>query len=222
MRTPQASEWTGKFGREYTRRNSLTLAELDSLYEKNYGVTRSQLNERFLSGVPLSARILEVGCNIGNQLLLLNKMGYSELYGIELQHDALIRARGQVENVHLVEASALEIPFADGYFNVIFTSGVLIHIAPPELPFAMSEIHRCTGDYIWGLEYYAPETVEVQYRNQDQLLWKMDYTKLYLKRFGDLELARCERLPYLEGDNEDCMFLLRKKLEKRTGTSASP
>ncbi len=220
MRTLQVGEWRGTFGREYTTRNSLTLAELDGLYEKNYGVTRSQLNERFLNVVPLSARILEVGCNIGNQLLLLNEMGYSELYGIELQHDALIRARGQVENARLVEASALEIPFADGYFDVIFTSGVLIHIAPPELLSAMSEIHRCTRDYIWGLEYYAPETAEVQYRGQDHLLWKMDYAKLYLDRFGDLELSRCERLCYLDDDNEDRMFLLRKKRENRISTSS--
>jgi pseudaminic acid biosynthesis-associated methylase len=217
MRTPQAKEWTGKFGREYTTRNSLTLPELDSLYERNYGVTRSELNHRFLNGIPLNARILEVGCNIGNQLLLLNKMGYSDLFGIELQHDALIVARGQHQNVHLVEASALEIPFADGSFDVIFTSGVLIHIAPPHLLAAMAEIHRCTRDYIWGLEYYAPESAKVQYRGQDDLLWKMDYKKLYLERFADLELSRCERLSYREDDNEDRMFLLRKKREDMAG-----
>ncbi len=217
MRNTQAKEWTGRFGREYTTRNSLTLAELDSLYERNYGVTRSQLNHRFLNGIPLNARILEVGCNIGNQLLLLNKMGYSDLFGIELQHDALIVARGQLKNVHLVEASALEIPFADDSFDVIFTSGVLIHIAPPDLLAAMAEIHRCTRDYIWGLEYYASESAKVQYRGQNDLLWKMDYKKLYLERFADLELSRCERLSYLADDNEDRMFLLRKKREDMAG-----
>ncbi len=210
MRTPQASEWMGKFGREYTKRNSLTLPEVDTLYEKNYGVTRRELNRRFLNGVPPNARILEVGCNIGNQLLLLKKMGYSELFGIELQHDALLQAREQLESVYLVEASALEIPFVDHYFDVVFTSGVLIHIAPPDLPAAMAEIHRCTRGYIWGLEYYAPESASVQYRGHDDLLWKMDYQTLYLERFADLEVSRCERLRYLDGDNEDRMFLLRK------------
>lgn len=221
MRTHQVSKWTGKFGREYTRRNSLTLPELDILYEKNYGVTRSQLNQRFLNDVPTNARILEVGCNIGNQLLLLKKMGYSELFGIELQHDALIRARGQLENVRLIEASALEIPFVDGYFDVILTSGVLIHIAPPDVPSVMSEIHRCTGNYIWGMEYYASEMAEVKYRGHNDLLWKMDYAKLYLERFADLELSRCERLHYVGGNNEDRMFLLRKKRENKTATIAS-
>jgi pseudaminic acid biosynthesis-associated methylase len=213
VKTSQMSQWADQFGREYTDRNSLTLQDLNALYEKNYGVTRRQLNENFLASIPFSSRILEVGCNIGNQLLLLSEMGYSHLYGIELQHYALIRARRQLGNVHLIEASALEIPFEDGYFDVVFTSGVLIHISPPDLLQAMTEIHRCTRNYIWGFEYYAPETVAVRYRGHDSLLWKMDYAKLYLERFIDLERSRCQRLPYLDNHNEDCMFLLRKKVD---------
>jgi pseudaminic acid biosynthesis-associated methylase len=205
------SVWADQFGREYTDRNSLSLAELDALYERNYGVTRRHLNEGFLNGVPLAARILEVGCNAGNQLSLLNQMGYSNLYGIELQHYALLRARRNLTNIHLIEASALEIPFADNSFDVVFTSGVLIHIAPSDLPRVMGEIHRCTRDYIWGLEYYATETSEVHYRGHDSLLWKMDYAKLFLERFPDLELSRCERLRYLDSDKEDSIFLLQKK-----------
>jgi len=209
------SIWAEQFGRDYTDRNSLSLHELDALYKTNYGVTRRQLNENFLKDIPFAARILEVGCNIGNQLLLLQRMGYSQLYGIELQHYALLRARLRLMNVHLIEASALEIPFADNSFDVVFTSGVLIHIAPPELSQAMAEIRRCTRKYIWGLEYYASETSEVNYRGHDSLLWKMDYANLYLERFTDLELSRCDRLSYMDSDKEDCMFLLRKKEERR-------
>jgi pseudaminic acid biosynthesis-associated methylase len=211
VKTSQMSRWSAEFGRRYTDRNSLTPEGLDALYTKNYGVTRQHLNERFLDNLPREARVLEVGCNIGSQLLVLDKMGYSNLYGIELQHYALVRARGQLRSARLIEASALEIPFQDGYFDLIFTSGVLIHISPSDLSLAMSEIHRCTRNYIWGLEYYAPETKEVHYRGHNGLLWKMDYAKLYLERFSDLELSRCERLHYPDSDNEDCMFLLRKK-----------
>jgi len=48
MNTPQMSRWNDRFGRDYTDRNSLTLSELDVLYHRNYGVTRRELNERFL------------------------------------------------------------------------------------------------------------------------------------------------------------------------------
>ena len=211
VKTSQMSVWAEQFGRDYTDRNSLSLQELDALYEKNYGVTRRQLNESFLKDIPSAARILEVGCNIGNQLLLLDDMGYSQLHGIELQHYALTRARLRLTNVRLIEASALEIPFADNSFDLVFTSGVLIHIAPQDLPRAMAEIYRCTRDYIWGLEYYAAETLEVHYRGHDSLLWKTDYVRLYRERFADLELSRCDRLPYPNGDKEDSMFLFQKK-----------
>jgi pseudaminic acid biosynthesis-associated methylase len=209
------SAWDDRFGRQYTDRNSLTLEELDALYTKIYGVSRRHLNQRFLSGIPFAARILEVGCNIGNQLLLLRNMGYSDLHGIELQHYALIRARRQLENVSLIEASALEIPFANNSFDMVFTSGVLIHIAPANLRQVITEIHRCARSYIWGTEYYAPELEEVRYRGHDSLLWKMDYAKFYVEHCTDLELLRCERLRYQDGPNEDSMFLLRKNEGRR-------
>jgi pseudaminic acid biosynthesis-associated methylase len=210
MDTPQIAEWVNQFGREYTDRNVLTQSELDALYEKNYGFTRRKLNEPFLAGVSKDARILEVGCNVGNQLTVLREMGYRELYGIEIQKYALEQARNKLPEVHFAEASAFEIPYPDNYFDVVFTSGVLIHIAPDDLPRALDEIHRCASQYIWGFEYYSPQTVEVKYRGNEGLLWKMDYAKFYLDRFSDLSLVRREDVSYLENSNVDSMFLLHK------------
>ncbi|MFZ3277307.1 MAG: hypothetical protein WA182_10430, partial [Candidatus Sulfotelmatobacter sp.] len=64
---------------------------------------------------------------------------------------------------------------------------------------------------IWGLEYYASEVTEVNYRGHDNLLWKMDYGKLYLDRFADLTLDQEQRLPYFNSTNVDTMYLLRRK-----------
>ena len=43
----------------------------------------SELNQRFLADIPRNARILEVGCNEGNQLCALQEMGFQNLYWIE-------------------------------------------------------------------------------------------------------------------------------------------
>jgi pseudaminic acid biosynthesis-associated methylase len=212
MNTPQIVEWVNQFGREYTDRNVLSESELDALYEKNYGINRRQLNQPFLSGIPADCRILEVGCNVGNQLTVLREMGYQELYGSEIQKYALEQARRKLPDVHFTEASAFEIPYPGNYFDVVFTSGVLIHIAPNDLPRAVDEIHRCAKQYVWGFEYYSPQAVEVQYRGNQGLLWKMDYAQFYLDRFADLSLVRREELPYLENSNVDSMFLLRKTI----------
>jgi len=215
MKTPQIKQWTGEFGRSYTDRNTLAPDALNALYLQNYGISRTAINARFLAGIPPHARILEVGCNMGNQLLLLQEMGFDNLHGVEIQTYAIEQARSRLKNARVSEASAFEIPYPDAYFDLIFTSGVLIHIAPTDLPRALAEIIRCSRAYIWGLEYFASEPTEVQYRGHDQLLWKMDYLKLYLEQGADLELVRAEKLPYLQNSNVDCVFLLKKEHEKR-------
>jgi pseudaminic acid biosynthesis-associated methylase len=209
--TPQTTVWKSDFGREYTDRNTLDSEALDELYRKSYGVVRREINEISLGDIAKDDSFLEVGCNTGNQLLLLQQMGYSHLSGVELQPYALEIARRRLPGVSLKLGSALALPHADSSFDVVFTSGVLIHIPPHDLPSALDEIHRCSRTYIWGMEYYAPEVTEVTYRSHSGLLWKMDYARGYLERFPDLELVREQRLPYRENANVDTVFLLRKK-----------
>jgi pseudaminic acid biosynthesis-associated methylase len=208
--TSQLQEWRGEFGRAYTDRNSLTPEQVDDLWRRNYGVTRTQINQRFLLDIPRDALILEVGCNLGNQLLLLQQLGFQNLHGIEVQSYALEQARARARRLNLIQASALDIPYKDGSFDLVFTSGVLIHIAPHDLPLAMTEIHRCTRSFIMGAEYFAPTVTEVNYRSKLGLLWKMDYAQEYLSRFEDLQLVKEERMPYLGNTNVDTVFLLRK------------
>jgi hypothetical protein len=42
-------------------------------------------------------------------------------------------------------------------------------------------------------------------------LWKMDFVRRYLERFDDLELVKEQRLPYLNSENVDTVFLLKKR-----------
>jgi len=190
--------WTEDFYREYTDRNAYSPAELDEFYRRIWGVTRKELNQQSLEGVPLDARILNVGCNIGPQLLMLQEIGFTNLHGIEIQSYALDRARQRLPQAVLTQASAFAIPDEDQFFDLVFTSGVLIHIAPADLPVAMEQIHRCSKRWVWGFEYYAPETIEVPYRGHMALLWKTDYMRLYQQQFADLELVREDRYRYLE------------------------
>jgi len=209
--TEQMQEWAGQFGKDYTDRNALSLEEMETLYEKSYGQTRTELNERFLKGIDRSIRILEVGSNVGNQLLCLQRMGFNDLYGIELQSYAVELSKSRTRRINIIEGSAFDIPYKDGYFDLVFTSGVLIHVSPSDIALVVREIHRCTREYVWGFEYYADNYTEIPYRGQRNLLWKADFARLYLDQFGDLELVKEERLKYLDNDNIDTMFLLRKR-----------
>jgi pseudaminic acid biosynthesis-associated methylase len=209
--TAQMQVWKGEFGRAYTDRNTLDVEEMNSLWSGNYGISRREINRIFLRGIPKDASFLEVGCNVGNQLLQLQEDGYTNLSGIELQSYAVEIAKSRVEDVAIRQGSTLALPYKNDSFDVVFTSGVLIHIAPEDLSRAMAEIHRCAKTYIWGTEYYAPDVTSVNYRGHEELLWKMDYARRYLESFKDLELVREQHLPYLENQNVDTVFLLRKK-----------
>jgi pseudaminic acid biosynthesis-associated methylase len=138
-------------------------------------------------------------------------MGFSNLYGIELQSYAVELSKSRTRRINIIEGSAFDIPYKDGYFDLVFTSGLLIHISPSDISRAMREIYRCTREYIWGFEYYADKYTEIAYRGHRNLLWKADFARLYLDQFGDLELVKEERLKYLDNDNVDSMFLLRKR-----------
>lgn len=208
--TKQVQTWSGEFGREYTDRNYMTLEEMQRLCSDNYGRSRTQINQDIIGDLDKNMRILEVGCNIGNQLLCLKEMGFNNLYGIELQEYAVERLRRRTTQLHVIQGSAFDIPFKEGFFDLVFTSGVLIHIAPEDLSKAMGEIHRCSRRYIWGTEYWAEKMTEVNYRGNAELLWKTDYAKMYQSKFKGLKVIKDIKMKHLNVDGITSTFLLEK------------
>jgi pseudaminic acid biosynthesis-associated methylase len=209
MTTPQEQFWKSDFGTDYTKRNWYFPDDLDAFYVKQFGVARSEMNRRFLVDLKIS-NVLEVGANMGAQLLMLQKMGYRNLYGIEINVDAIDSAQKNTKGLNIVEGSAFDIPFKDSYFDMVFTSGVLIHISPDTLEGALREIYRTTKKYIWGFEYFAETYTTINYRGNDDRLWKGNFSKLYLDMFPDLKLVKEERFKYVADNNCDTMFLLEK------------
>lgn len=208
--TRQMEEWGGQFGKEYTDRNAVSLEETELLYEKNYGITRTEMNSEFIGNLDRDMKVLEVGSNIGTQLLYLQKEGFKSLYGIEISDYAVELSKSKTMGINIIQGSAFDIPFKDCFFGLVFSSGVLIHIAPDDIGRIMDEMYRCTKRYIWCFEYCAETYTQVNYRGHTDLLWKTDFAKLFLERFSDLKSVREKRFKYLSSDNVDTMFLLKK------------
>lgn len=209
MTTKEEQFWSSNFGAEYLERNKLSNKELDKLYKNNFGIFRSKLNKDFLGKLKLK-NILEVGCNMGNQLALLQSQGFKNLYGIEIFPEAVEKAKLHTKDINIIKGSALDIPFKDRYFDLVFTSGVLIHINPKDVKKAMKEIYRVSSKYIWGYEYYNPRHISIDYRGNKSRLWKGDFAKMYLGLFPDLKVVKRKKLKYLDNDNSDEVFLLKK------------
>ncbi len=212
--TKQTEFWKSKFGKDYTDRCTYEMDAWNKLYLKQYGKTKLQMNAAFLGDLPRDIRILEVGCNVGNQLRGLQFQGFEHLYGIELQWYAVENAKKLTERINIIQGSALDMPFKDGYFDLVFASGVLIHIAPDDLLRVMQEIGRVSSRYIWGHEYHAEDVTEINYRGNQGYLWKADYGRLYLQNLSGWQVVKKELVPYIneeEKGNVDCLYLLEKK-----------
>ena len=211
--TEQESFWAGDFGREYTDRNSRHLAEWNEFYRRTWGHTKLDMNQQFLGELPRDSRVLEVGCNTGMQLRGLQEAGFGSLYGVELQAYAVEKAKEYTQGINIMQGSGFDLPFRDEFFDLVCTNGVLIHIAPADLPRLMAEMVRCSRRYIWGWEYYAPTTTAIPYRGNEGFLWKADFAQLFLANFPELRLVKQELYPYVaaaEQGNTDVMYLLEK------------
>ena len=211
--TNQETFWAGEFGQQYTDRNTRDRAEWDTFYRASWGLTKADINARFCADWPRDYRILEVGCNTGMQLRGLQDAGFTNLYGIELQHYAVEQAKQTTQQINIIQGSGFELPFRDNYFDVVVTNGVLIHISPDDLPRLMAEMVRVSRQFIWGFEYFAESLTEIPYRGNTGFLWKADYAELFQAQFPDLQQVRRELFPYInaaETGNADCMYLLSK------------
>lgn len=208
--TEQIDFWKGDFGTAYTDRNPQSADEDDANYVAEHGISRMAMNDDFLADIDRSSKILEVGANLGLQLEHLRHSGFSNLLGIEVNGHAIQQSKHIHPVVHIIPGTAFELPFKDNWFDLVYTSGVLIHIAPKDLPDAMREIYRVSKRYIWGFEYYAKTPTDIEYRGEKGFLWKRDFAARYQELFPGLKLVKAKLFVSGAGPNENQMFLFEK------------
>jgi len=200
-------------GREYTDRNNLDVKGLNRLFMKYYGVSAEKVYKKyFCSHVFEHDKILEVGCGSGNNLLLLESLGYDNLYGIDIQNYAVGLARDRLSCSNIFEGDCCDLPFKDNYFDCVFTSGLLIHFHPMNVRFVMGEIGRVCNRYIFGLEYFNKKFVMKKHRGISNIMWKGDYSRLYCNMFDNVVPIVEKKYRYIGNLlNIDCVFMLMKK-----------
>ena len=171
----QLDAWKGDFGDAYTERNPVDWRNRVKMFEPVLARIRP-------------ASVLEIGCNRGHNLGALHSVlgDGAELVAVEPNQRARAIARSQNPHAAILAGNALDLPFKDGTFELVFTSGVLIHVSLADLPRAMDEIHRTARRYILAVEYFAESETPIPYRGRGDLLWKRNFRKHYLDRFPHL------------------------------------
>lgn len=94
--------------------------------------------EPMLCEIPEGSKVLDVGCNSGEFLKLLQDGKNCTAVGVDVSEPVLELARGKGLNV--VNADAENLPFEDGAFDVVILREVLVHLHDPVK--ALKEIRR--------------------------------------------------------------------------------
>ncbi len=165
----------GNFGNDYTRRSLLTP---DILFNRSIalGNILAQLKDD-----PTS--ILEVGCNIGGNLLALKPHIFPP--GVIIGVEPCERARriGLINGLTIFSDCGQELHFMDNFFDLVFTCGVLIHCQIEEARKIVEEMNRVSKRLLMFMEYWHEEDEEIPYRKEIELLWRRPWDK-HFKNWG--------------------------------------
>ena len=73
--------------------------------------------------------------------------------------------------------------------DFVYTSGVLIHINPDELPNVYEKMYESSNKYIAVIEYYNPAPVAISYRGHSNKLFKRDFAGEIMDKYPNLKLV---------------------------------
>ena len=178
MTSAQEQLWAGKFGNDYIVRNRDA-----ALVENNRA-----LFDKILSRATGVSSVIELGSNIGNNLRALRTLlPDADLHSVEINANAAaeIKAWGGAT----VEVASLLDFEPSRQWDLAFTKGVLIHLAPNSLPRVYAKLVAASSRYVMICEYYNPTPVEVSYRGHEQALFKRDFAGEILDAHPELRLV---------------------------------
>ena len=176
--TEQENFWATDFGNDYPSRN-----EGEKMISSNLA-----LFSRIFKNCPYVNSVAELGCNIGLNLIALNRMNRNlKLRGYEINEKAAYAAR-EKNIAEIVNTTVVETLDASQKFDLTFTKGVLIHINPEMLQAVYENLYDLSNRYIMVCEYYNPAPVSIDYRGNKDRLFKRDFAGELIQKY-DLKLV---------------------------------
>lgn len=163
---PQEQFWSGDFGSSYTARNRVEWRNRVPFWRQILTITQAR-------------SVLDVGCNVGWNLMAIRDVDRTVVTaGIDLNEDAVGEARTSELDVFKLAAIEAGRFFLNRY-DLVCTSGVLIHVGPEEIEQTMQSIVAASRRWVLAVEYESKQEEELQYRGNAERLWKRPFGDLY-------------------------------------------
>ena len=204
--TPQEAFWAGAFGDAYIERNSDAqgLASKTALFSKILSCVHGGSDVR---------SCLEYGSNIGLNLVALRRLIPDiEVSAVEINAKAAAKC-AEIPEAHVYNESIYEFD-SEAQYDLTFTCGVLIHQNPEKLPEAYDQLYMHSRRYVLICEYYNPTPVTVNYRGNEDRLFKRDFAGEFMDCHPDMKIIgygfQYHRDPLFPADDAT-WFLMEKK-----------
>jgi pseudaminic acid biosynthesis-associated methylase len=167
QKTEQELFWEGQFGTDYTTRN------------RDLSQSRQPFWGEILKISKAVHSICELGSNRGENLDALRALDAKlNLTGVEINPTACEHLRA-IADVHACQSSIQDFQ-TEQRFDLVFTSGVLIHLNPDDLPMIYRKMDQLSSRYVLINEYYNPHPTEIDYRGHTGKLFKRDFAGEFL------------------------------------------
>lgn len=173
FKTEQENFWAGDFGLDYVVRNN----------SEQLLISKVAMWAQMMRSAHSVRSIRELGCNIGLNLVALNKLNPSVSLSAYEINEAAARQASETGVATITQGSILE-PINDEPVDLTFTSGVLIHINPEYLKNAYDNLVNGSRRYVLVSEYYNPEPVKITYRGHEDKLFKRDFAGDLIEDYG--------------------------------------
>ena len=178
FKTSQESFWSGQFGDSYIQRNQ----------SKELLAANLHFFSHVLDKTKNISNVLELGCNVGMNLRALTLLlPNSLLTGVEINENAAKLAKEISDDVSIHQGSLLDFA-SDEQFDLVFTKGVLIHLAPEVLSDVYRTMANAASRYVLIAEYFNPAPVSIDYRGHQEKLFKRDFAAEFLDANPEFEM----------------------------------
>lgn len=176
----QEQFWQGEFGTDYCKRN----------HDKFILAANLRLWSKIVERTNGIKWVLELGSNVGLNLQALSLLKPDTRFtAVEINKKACqILSDAKFMRDHLAN-SVRNLPIIDFIntedsseeYDLVFTSGVLIHQNPDDLPKIYDFMGKASQRYVVINEYYNPTPVTIEYRGHSDKLFKRDFAGEFLQ-----------------------------------------